>query len=694
MKVSLEWLKEFVPLDVAPEVVADRLTMIGFEVEGIERVEGDTVLELNVTPNRPDCLSILGVAREVAAAFGRPVHLRDLSFTAESGELHFNVDILEPQLCNRYAGRIIRGVQVGPSPAWMRSRLEKYGIRSINNIVDITNYVLLEFGHPLHAFDLNTLRGHVIRVGTPHVVTGQDAISFQTLDGTERQIPGSSLMIWDGERPIAIAGVMGGANTEVSGTTRDLFIESAYFDPPSIRRTSKVLGMNTESSYRFERGTDIRGLKKALDRAALLIRDIAGGVICGKIDIYPKRYYPYEIVVRYERVWGLIGIEIPREQILDLVGRLCLDITEVGTVAFTIKVPSFRRDLMREADIIEEIARHYGYDNIPSILPTAYIGGNADGETSALRRAREQIRQSLLKAGFSETINYSFMGLHELDLLAIPTGDARRNMLGIKNPLREEEAFMRTMLVPALLRNVVYNQAQGNGDLKLFEMARVFIAIAPDTLPEEREHFASIVYREKTKALFRDDTPDFYILKGFVEALMESLGVNGCVYIRSSEPFLHPGRSADVMVNGQKAGFFGVLSPGVFDGLSIKDRKSSVLALEFDIGMLMGAFKPKTIYRPQPRFPFVERDISIIVNEALDAATIIDVVRSYPCNLIEEIYLFDVFQGRSLGEGKKSIAFTVRYRSATRTLTDDEVDVIHKAVVEHLILKTDGTMRS
>jgi phenylalanyl-tRNA synthetase beta chain len=294
VRVSFEWLKDFVEIDASAVAVAERLTMTGLEVEAVERFDGDVVFEVNVTPNRPDCLSIIGIARELSASYGVPLTFPDLNVVADSKELDFNVEIAEPDLCWRYAGRIVSRLKVGPSPDWMKKRLEKCGIRAINNVVDITNYVLLEFGHPLHAFDLKTLKGHMIKVGTPRVISGQQHMEMNTLDGIKREVPGESLLIWDAERPVAVAGIMGGRDTEVTEKTVDIFIESAYFDPASIRRTSRALGLHTESSYRFERGTDIKALKKALDRAAMLMRDVAGGTIYGKIDIYPKRYHPKE----------------------------------------------------------------------------------------------------------------------------------------------------------------------------------------------------------------------------------------------------------------------------------------------------------------------------------------------------------------------------------------------------------------
>jgi phenylalanyl-tRNA synthetase beta chain len=694
MRVSFEWLKDFVKLDASAEAVAEKLTMTGLEVEAVERVDGDVVFEVNVTPNRPDCLSIIGVARELSASYGIPLTLPNLNVVAESKELDFNVEIAEPELCWRYAGRIVSRVKVGPTPDWMKKRLEKCGIRSINNVVDITNYVLLEFGHPLHAFDLKTLRGHMIRVGTPKAISGQTHMKMNTLDGVERDVSGESLLIWDAERPVAVAGIMGGQDTEVTERTVDIFIESAYFDPASIRRTSRALGLKTESSYRFERGADIKALKKALDRAAMLMRDIAGGTIYGKIDIYPKRFYPKEINVRYERVNKILGLKLSREQILGSLMGLGLDISEDVSTGFKVKVPPFRRDITMEADVIEEVARLYGFDKIPAELPMASLGAEIQKEKTSAREIKREIREAFLKSGFSEAINLSFMGTYELDLLGIPHDDARRNLVRIRNPLREEDSFMRTTLVPALIRNLLHNLAHGTRELRLFETAKSYISSGPNSLPGEKDHLAALYYGEKAKTLYREETPDFYIVKGMLDAALEGIGITDCSYVRSEEPFLHPGRSADIVIGGQKVGFIGALAPAVVDALDIKAQKPSVVVIEMDLSRIIFSSKRKVVYRPLPKYPFIERDTAVVVNAGLQAAEIIAYLKSYPSDLIEDISIFDVYQGGNFGEGKKSIAFNVRYRSPDRTLTDEEVESLHQSLVRYIMEKTAGQLRS
>ncbi len=703
MRVPFEWLKELVNVTATADEVSHRLTMLGLEVEAAETIDGDVVFEVNVTPNRADCLSLIGIARELSSAYGVKLKFPGHDVVAEPGELDFNVDILDTTLCRRYAGRIIKNLRIGPSPDWMRQRLEKCGLRSINNIVDVTNYVLLEFGHPLHAFDLKTIKGRRIRVGTPASIKGRDPdIEIKTLDGVDHKVPRDALLIWDMKRPIAVAGIMGGMETEVSDTTKDIFIESAYFDPVSVRKTSKVLGIKTESSYRFERGTDIKMLKKALDRAAFLMKEVAGGTIYGKIDIYPKKYMPADITVKYGKVNRILGLELSRREIVDCLSGLGFKVEE-SEGYFKAQPPAYRNDVRRDADIIEEVARTYGYDRIPAELPKATIG--IEGKTAPGRQSYEKfigdLRASFLKTGFNEVINYSFMGRQDLDLLGLDAQDERRNVVLVKNPLRVEDSYMRTLLIHSLINNVLHNVSHGNKEFRLFETAKVFIGrrqagpeeTAGSGLPEERTQLAAAYYKEKTKSLYREETPDFYILKGALEAVLNNLNIPGCSFVRSSEPFLHPGQSADLLVEGNKIGYMGVLSPAVTGRLDIKAHKMSFLVMEIDLDKLFPYTMQPAKYRPLPKYPFIERDTAIIVDSALEAAVISAWLKSYSSDLIEDISIFDVYQGKNIPEGKKSIAFNVRYRAVDRTLKDEEIDALHSALVADILEKTKGQLR-
>src|SRR4030042_1253485 len=363
MRVPYEWLKEFFDITATPEEVAERLTMIGLEVEGAESVKDDTLFEVNVTPNRPDCLSIIGIARQLSAAFKTPLKLPSHEIKEGLTLPDFSVEIIDPELCNRYAGRVIKDVKISDSPEWIKTRLEKCGIRAINNIADITNYVLLEFGHPLHAFDADKISSKKIRISTAGTNN-----KIATLDGIERELNKDALLIWDSIRPIAIAGVMGGMETEVSDKTKNIFLESAYFEPFSITRTSKKLNLTSESSYRFERGTDTEFLEKALNRAALMIKEISGGTIHKIVDVYPVKYMPEPVEVGYGRINRILGTEISNSDMLEILKRLGIPAEDKKDV-FIVYPPSHRRDIKRDSDVAEEIARIYGYSMIPITIP-------------------------------------------------------------------------------------------------------------------------------------------------------------------------------------------------------------------------------------------------------------------------------------------------------------------------------------
>ncbi|MBF0328199.1 MAG: phenylalanine--tRNA ligase subunit beta [Nitrospirae bacterium] len=697
MRVPFEWIKSMVPVKQTPEEVAHNLTMIGFEVEAIDRMDGDAVFEVNVTPNRPDCLSVIGIAREISAFYNIPVEFPEHDVLAELGGLDFNVDILDKNLCNRYAGRIVRNVRIGESPEWMKKRLEKCGIRSINNVVDVTNYVLLEFGHPLHAFDLSTLKNNTIRIGTPANLKTSGLI-FKTLDGAEHAIENDMLLIWDAERPVAVAGIMGGLDSEVKNSTTDIFIESAYFDPVSVRKTSKQLGIKTESSYRFERGTDIKILKKALDRAAYLMKEVAGGDIYGKIDIYPKRYVATKISVSFERINKILGLKLSKKEILDCLSRLGLELKETGS-SFTVKTPTYRRDIQKECDIIEEVARIYGYDRIPAKLPEAVVGSepNNMAEKNKTLQARKLIKDALLKFGFSEAINYSFMSMQDLDVLSISLDDIRRNTVGILNPIRTEDSHMRTTLMPAMLKNLISNLALGNKELRLFEISRIFINTTANNLPDEKEHAAGILYKERSKTLYSDETHSFYSVKGLVEAVLLEMRIKDYSFVRSAEQFLHPGQSADIMIGSGNtavnAGFIGTAHPALIRSLGIKANKPSLVLFELNIEALLSASESKLKYRPLPKFPFIERDTAIVVDNDLEASTLTAMLKAFKSDLIEDVYIFDVYTGTNIPQGKKSIAFNVRYRAADKTLTDAEADNLHSSLVEQIINETKGQLR-
>ena len=687
MRVPFEWLKELVSITATAEEVAERLTMIGFEVEGMEQADDDTVFEVNVTPNRPDCLSIIGLAREASAAFMVPLKMPLHDIQSALPNPDFSVEILNPELCNRYAGRVIRNVVISDSPEWIKKRLEKCGIRSINNVVDITNYVLLEYGHPLHAFDADTIHGRKIRVGTPDTVSGKKT-KIKTLDGLVREIPGDSLLIWDADEPIAIAGVMGGLETEVNDGTKDIFLESAYFDPLSVRRTSKQLNLTSESSYRFERGTDIEFLEKALNRTALLISEIAGGNIHEIVDAYPVKYNPESIQIRYEKINRILGTEISKEELLEIMDRL--EITAEDREEFFIVYPSaYRRDIKRESDVAEEISRLYGYDKIPVRVPRSPLSSS---QSDKRMETTVRIREGMRKSGFTEVINYSFMSPSSLDMIDIPEGDRRRNTIAIQNPLRKEESLLRTTLVPSLIENLKYNLDRGIKDIRFFEISKVFEDIG-EQLPLEELMLGGIFYREKVPSLWKEETHGFFITKGAIESLFGELKIKGYSFTPSSEPFLHKGQSSDIQISDSSMGYIGILAPDIIERLDLKKKKMEVVLFELNLNSLVSSMPDSMQYSPVPRYPYVERDIAIVVDEAILSSEITRIILGFPSEIIEEVSIFDYFKGGNIPAGKKSLAFSIVYRSKEKTLTDEEVEKLHSSLVTHIIKTTGGELR-
>ena len=681
MLVSLKWIEEFISTGLSPEETAHSLTMGGLEIEGIEAHGDDHVLEVNVTPNRSDSLSVLGIARELSALTGKNMKLPPYE-VLESVPSEFKLEILDPELCPRYAGRVIKGVKIAESPVWIKSMLEKCGIRSINNIVDITNYVLLEFGHPLHAFDLASLKGATIRVG----VAGP-GMKFRTLDDSERLMPEDALMILDAVRPVAVAGVMGGAETEVSETTTDVFLESAYFNPASIRRTSKRLGLSTEASYRFERGTDIIMLEHAMDRAARLMAEVAGGTVMGKVDAWPGEVKFPPVTARPARINKVLGTDIPKEDMIGILTRLGLEVNDEGDT-ITVTPPAFRPDITMEADIIEEIARMHGYDNIPTAVAVAGIeptGGKVSPHLAALKSV-------LLTKGYNEAVNYSFMNIKTLDKLGIETRDIRRKCVRVLNPLRSEDEHMRTSLLPALLENLAYNISRGSGEVSLFEISKVFIDEGGE-LPHEPMRLAAISHHGSGPALYQETTEPFFRIKGSLEALLETLRVDDISYAPTKEPFLHPGKGADILVSGRPVGYVGVLPPDVVEGSGIK-TKQEVAVFELDLDMLLSATPDSIEYSSVPRFPAIERDVALVLDKEVSSAEALNAIRSHKIDFLEEVSVFDAYEGKGIPEGKKSLAFNIRYRAEDRTMTDEEVDTIHNALVKDVLAKTGGTLRS
>lgn len=676
MKLTLNWLKEFVDLRDGPERLAETLTMAGLEVESLAPARApdgseDWIFELGVTPNRGDCLGVVGIARELAALkAGRLKPARKSAAQKSTAATPVKVEVQSPRCCHRYSAQAVEGIRLGPSPEWLRFRLEAAGIRAINNVVDITNYVMVETGQPLHAFDLDRLSAKRIVVRQ-----AKDIATFETLDEVERRLAHEDLLICDGDVPVALAGVMGGRNSEVHAGTRAVLLESAHFDPATIRRAAKRLGLHSEASHRFERGVDPEGTVAALERAVALLVEIAGGTpLGGVIDRYPRRAEPASITLRPARVAGLIGVEIKPGEIEKNFKALGCKV-QAGKFAFKVTPPSYRGDLTREADLIEELARLHGYDKIPSTLPRAQLGGKPD-----LRlRVERGVRDYLVGEGLVEAIHLPFTSA-ELNQM-LPGPHAGEKPVPVLNPLVSESAEMRLSLVPGLIEDLQVNVAQRAEGFAAFALNKVFFLDEKDN-PAERQHLAVLLYGKRRRLGLRaeDEPYGFLDAKGLVEGLLERGGAAWSWSAEDLPVFLHPGRAARIEAAGAAIGYIGELHPQVAERLSLPRS----LVVELDFEKLLQYLSPKLTVRYLPRYPSVERDLAMIVDENFPAQRIIDWIKDLRNALIEDVEVFDQYRGASIPEGKKSLAYSISYRAEDRTLTDAEVQALHSELVARL----------
>lgn len=632
----------------------------------------DWMFEAGVTPNRADLLSIKGMARETAAVTGAVFHDRD--YPVDEGEKAVGelaaVEIAAGAPCRRYAARVIEGVTIGPSPEDVRQRLEAHGIRSINNVVDVTNLVLLETGQPMHAFDLGKLSG--ARIVVRAAAEGEKIV---TIDAKERELDPSMLVIADGDKPVAVAGVMGGKDTEVTEATTTVLLESAWFDPSSVRRTSRKLGLSSDSSYRFERGVDIDGVHGALEMAAHLINKLAGGWVAnGAIDVYPVKMAPHAIDFRAGRAEETLGAPVSEAEIREIFMKLRIHAGPSSAGVIRATPPSYRGDLRTETDLVEEVARIHGYDNIPTTLPVARLIPGSPGRLSAIRR---RVKTVLEASGFMEVINYSFVSR---DLFAV-TGPSGKQGVALLNPLSEEQSVMRDSLVPSLLENLGFNLARKTEDVKIFEFAPVFLA--GDKLPEEKWKVAGLIYGQRFEPnwSFPKDWADFFDAKGVVEKLVEGLGIEKAEYAPAEHQLLHPGKAAALKSGGKAAGVLGELHPDLCARYGLR-RPACVF--ELDIDSLMDVFGRARKYRQLPRFPESARDVAFVMDEATPFSEVLRAIQRIDTKLIDKVELFDVYYGGNIPQGRRSLAIRVTYRSMERTLTAQEVDNIHSRVVKEL----------
>ncbi|HBT47209.1 MAG TPA: phenylalanine--tRNA ligase subunit beta [Peptococcaceae bacterium] len=673
---------------VAPEDREGILTLppdapLGAEVAGILGFK-ETVLELELTPNRSDCLSIQGVAREVAALTGASFRQPTLKVVEEgpSASSMVKVEIEAPDMCGRYVARIVRGVKIGPSPAWMQVRLRACGVRPINNIVDVTNYVMLEMGQPLHAFDYDLLRGKriIVRRARP----GEKIL---TLDGQERTLEPQVLVIADEERAVAVAGVMGGLETEVTGNTAHILIESAHFDGAAIRRASRLLGLRSESSLRFERGVNIERAAGAADRAAELMHWLAGGTVSpGRVDCYVKKREPVVITLRPERVNYLLGTNLMSSEIKELLERLHLKVE--GEEPLRVEVPAARGDLTQEIDLVEEVARLYGYDRIPVTIPAGVVAG----EQKSARQLWEELgRETAVSCGLSEVVTYSFINPKGWDVLRLPPEHPWRRTITLQNPLREEQSVLRTTLLPGLLEVAARNANRKVMPVAIFELGRVFLP-GRGELPEEPLRLAGLVMGtlERGWSWPRQEL-DFYYLKGVVEEILGRVRLPEVRFEADTAwPFLHPGRSAALWVGEVNLGFLGELHPDVLEAYGLPQR-ACVFEVDWEGALDLAGATP--VYKPLPRFPAVERDLAVVVAEETAADRVREVIAGAGGETLRACRLFDVYRGEQIAPGFKSLAYALTFQRDDRTLTEEEVHAALGRIEEELAEKLGATLR-
>ena len=643
----------------------------------------DPVFEIDLTPNRPDCLSIIGIAREVAAFQGTRVAYPVNDEPATTGSITelTSVEIKNARLCPRYAARMIVDIKISPSPFWLRDRLSSIGLKPINNIVDITNFVMMETGQPLHAFDFDRLDENRIIVRA-----AEAGEKFTTLDEKERVLPKDALMICDGKKAVAIGGVMGGLNSEIESATRRVLLESACFNPVSIRKTAKQTGLNTDASHRFERGADPAGTVRALNRAAHLMAKIGGGrLIGGTIDENPLPYEKKAISLSAQSANRRLGTDLTVQQIQSYLEAIEFEVTVEKGGILTVIPPSFRVDVTRPEDLSEEIARLFGYNNIKTTFPLIPAKGR---RPEPIRILRERIRKFMTGHGFCETVNYSFISSASPDRLGLPQGDPGRECVPILNPISEDQSVMRTSLVPGLLETMGRNLSVQNKTLMLYEIGNTFFATGQaDSLPDEKEMLAALWTGERAPSSWhgKPEACDFFDIKGVAEALIENLGIKEAVFTRLPATECHytrPGATALVQADGETIGRLGEITPAV---LKQYDLKQKAFILEFTISALLKSGSESIDARPIPKFPATTRDITLIIDESIESINLTRFVEKLNAELAESVTIFDVYNGSPIQEGKKSVSMRITYRSGQGTLEDNAVNTLHKSISSRLI---------
>lgn len=647
-------------------------TPVGMDIKDYFGINED-VVEFEITSNRPDCFSVIGLARETAVTFKKPFNVPKPVYTSNPEDINdfLSVEVKNPDKCMRYSAKMIKNVKIGPSPKWLVSRLKACGIRSINNIVDITNYILLEYGQPMHAFDLRDLSGNKIIVRN-----AAEGEVIKTLDEQDRTLNHNDLVIADGEKAVAIAGVMGGFNSEVKPDTTTVVFESATFDAASVRLTAQKVGLRTEASSRYEKGLDVLNTIPAVDRACQLVQELGcGEVVGGTIDIIGKPYQKRVHVLRPDKINAFLGTDISTDKMIEYLTALEF---ETDRENMTVTSPSFRPDIESEADIAEEIARIYGYDKIPVSL---MAGDACRGGKTPLQQTRDTISKLLTAQGMYEIYTYTFTGPFVYDKLNLPKEHALRNSVKISNPFGDDTSLMRTTSVGSMLDTLSYNFNRRAESAKLFEIAKVFIPTKPGELPDEPEIVTIGMY----------GNADFFDLKGACEVLFDTLNIKDVVYAPVTDnPIYHPGRCASVTINGKQAGTIGEIHPDVAKKFGIGTR---CYVAEISLKAMFEAMDDNIKFTPLPKFPAVTRDIAMLVDKTVAAADIENIIKKASGKLLDSIKLFDVYEGSQIPEGKKSVAYAISFRAADRNLTNEEINVVFDKITDKLRTGVNAELR-
>ena len=645
---------------------------LGMDVRDVLGIN-DALIEFEITSNRPDCRSIIGIAREAAVTLGKELKYPEIKVQACDEEMSFEIDI-QTDLCKRYCGRVVKDVKVGPSPYWMQRKLIEAGMRPISNIVDITNYVMLELGQPLHAFDLDDIKYNKMTVKM-----AEEGEKFTTLDGVERTLTSDMLVIGNQDKTLDLAGIMGGENSEIKDTTTSIFIEGASFAKENIRATSKKLGLRTEASSRFEKGIDINLAEEAVNRACQLIEELGcGTVLNGMLDYYPQKEEVQKVTVNPVRINKLLGVNVPMDQFINILESLEFKCNLVSSEVLELEVPTFRLDITEDADILEEIARIYGYDNIPS----ASLEGNATaGVKTEKQKFIDNVKSNSIACGLNEILTYSFVSPRGVDKINLPADDEKRNFVKIMNPLGEETSVMRTTLIPNMLDVISTNISHKVEEVSAFECGNTFIP--QEGLPIETKKYCVGMYGNEV---------DFFELKGVIESVLNNVGLKGYeIEPETTNLTFHPGRCAKIVYNNIYIGTFGELHPDVIENYNLGQR---VYVAEINIDTVFENLNLTKSYNPLPKYPSTSRDIALIVKDEVFVKQIEDIIKANGEDLVESYKLFDVYKGAQIEEGHKSIAYSITYRSKDKTLTDEDVAKVHEKILSELSEKLNANLRS